>query len=81
MTDNVHENCFCYIQSTTYLLSQLTSQIFLTIAQNCKSHWFSDMNITSTYTQMPSAWILSEFTTTTMCMQPWVWECMLLYVT
>jgi hypothetical protein len=57
MTDNVHENCFCYIQNTTYLLSQLTSQIFLTIAQNCKSHCFSDMNTTSTYTQMPSAWI------------------------
>lgn len=38
MTDNVHENCFCYIQNTTYLLSQMTSQIFLTIAQNCISH-------------------------------------------
>lgn len=77
----MHENCLCYIQRTTYLLSQLTSQIFLTVAQNCKSHWFSDMNTTSTYTQMPFAWIFWEFTTTTKRTQPWVWECMLVYVT
>lgn len=77
----MHENRFCYIQRTTYLISQLTSQTLLTVAQNCKSHWFSDMNTTSTYTQMPSAWIFWEFTTTTKHTQPWVWERILLYVT